>query len=190
MRVPGFQSLALAFVLVVALPAWADKPRTVLDQETGSTLVIAADPWLFARDQPLRAAHARDYVGVYPVEINTAGKRKHFLVVFYWSTVERRGEFAGATPRIDLAVDDRRVVLSPGTETPRDLGISKWPFTPPGKGSSFRVYAIDEVLIRQLATAQLVELRLPDDVDRDTEAVPTWKDGRKSIADFVAEALQ
>jgi hypothetical protein len=180
--------LLCVFVLAPGV-AGADRPRTVLDQQTGSTLVIAAQPWTFAREQPHLAAHARDYVGLQAVETNTAGKRSQFLAVFFWSTIDRRGDYAGETPRIELAVDDRRVLLSPGAATPRELGISEWPLAPPGKAARLFVYPADATLLRQIAESRMFTLRLPDDRDGDQEPIATWKDGRAALKDFLAEIL-
>ena len=181
----------LFLVASVFLPglAGADRPRSVLDEQTGSPLVIATQPWTFARDEPQLAVHARDYVGLQAVEINTAGKRSQFLAVFFWSTIDRRGDYAGETPRIELAVDDRRIVLSPGAATPRELGISQWPLPLPGKAARLFVYPADATLIRQIAESRVVTLRLPDDRDGDQEPIATWKDGRAALKDFLAEIL-
>lgn len=181
--------LLLLVSLIASGDAGADRPRTVLDQETGSTLVIATQAWTFAREEPHLAAHARDYVGLQAVEINTAGKRSQFLAVFFWSTIDRRGDFAGVTPRIELAVDDRRIVLSPGAATPRELGISLWPLSPPGKAARLFIYPADTTLIRQIAASRLVTLRLPDDRDGDEEPIATWKEGRAALKEFLAEIL-
>jgi hypothetical protein len=185
--------LVCAILVSVALPALAPAtagPSTVLDQETGSTLTISARPWLFARDEPSLAANARDYVALHAVEIDTAGKREYFLVVFFWSSIDRRGDFAGATPRMELAIDDRQVSLTPDPRTPRDLGISHWPLSSPGKGARLFVYRADTTLIRQLAQSRYASLKLLDDMDGDDEPIATWRDGRSAFKDFVAKVSE
>ncbi len=182
-------ALCVCVLLVGSLPAQAQRPRSVLDQQTGATLSLAAEPWLFARDQPHLAAHARDYVGLYAVDINTAGTHRTFLAVFFWSTIDRRKGFAGEAPRVELMVDDRRVILTPGNESARDLGISAWPLTPPGKGAVFQVYAVDATLLRQLAESRFTSVRLLDDIDGDDEPLLTWKEGRRALAEFAKAQL-
>jgi hypothetical protein len=182
-------SLLVFAVLIAPSLAGADRPRTVLDQQTGSTLVIATQAWTFAREQLHLAAHARDYIGIQAVEINTAGKRSQFLAVFFWSTIDRRGDYAGEMPRIELSVDDRRVLLSPSAATPREVGISQWPLPPPGKAARLFVYPADPTLLRQIAESHLITLRLPDDRDGDLEPIATWKDGRAALRDFLAEIM-
>ena len=167
----------------------AERPHTVLDPQTGSTLVIATQAWTFAREQPHLAAHARDYIALQAFEMNTAGKRRQFLAVFYWSTIERRGDFAGTAARVELTVDDRRITLSPAEGSLRDIGVSQWPLSPPGKGARLALYRVDPTLLRQLAEVRIATLRLLDDRDGDTEAVATWKDGRAALKDFIAEIL-
>ena len=181
--------MCVCALLAGSLPAQAQRPRSVLDQQTGATLALAAQPWLFARDQPHLAAHARDYVGLYAVDINTAGSHRTFLAVFFWSTIDRRKGFAGEVPRVELLVDDRRVRLIPGSESARDLGISAWPLAAPGKGAVFQVYAVDAALLRQLAESRFTSVRLLDDIDGDDEPLLTWKDGRRALVEFAQAVL-
>ena len=53
-------------------------------------------------DQPHLAGHARDYIALYAVEINTSGKRSYHLAAFLWSTVPGRERYAGDNPVLQL----------------------------------------------------------------------------------------
>lgn len=163
---------------------------TILDRRTGATLQLSTDPWVLALDQPHLAAHARDYIALYAVEINIAGKRSYQLAAFLWSTVPGRTRYAGDKPVLQLRVADRTLALDPLGRTPRDMGISQWPLKPPGRGAVLAIYEVDEALLRAMSTDVEVKARaasdptLPEDV-----WFEVWRSGRSAFADFRARAL-
>jgi hypothetical protein len=163
---------------------------TVLDRKTGATLQLSTEPWMLALDQPHLAAHARDYIALYAVEINSAGKRSYHLAAFLWSTVPGRTGFAGDKPVLQLRAGDRELVLDPLGRTPRDMGISQWPLKPPGRGAVLAIYEVDEALMRAMSTDIALKARpasdksLPEDVWFDV-----WRSGREAFADFCKRTL-
>jgi hypothetical protein len=163
---------------------------TILDRKTGATLQLSTRPWVLALDQPHLAAHARDYIALYAVEINTAGKRSYHLAAFLWSTVAGRDQYAGDKPVLQLRVGDRNLKLDPLGRTPRDMGISQWPLRPPGRGAVLGIYEVDEALLRAMSTDISLQARpasdptLPEDVWFDV-----WRSGREAFADFCARTM-
>lgn len=174
---------------ILGMPARAAE-GTLLDRRTGATLQLSTRPWLLALDQPHLAAHARDYIALYAIEINIAGKRGYHLAAFLWSTVPGRSQFAGDKPVLQLRVADRELKLDPHGRTPRDMGISQWPLKPPGHGAVLAIYEVDEALLRALSTDARVQARpttdasLPEDVWFDV-----WRSGREAFADFRSRTL-
>ena len=172
-----------------ATPAFAAS-GTILDRKTGATLQLSTSPWTLALDQPHLAAHARDYIALYAVEINTAGKRSYHLAAFLWSTVPGRGQYAGEKPVLQLRVGDRELTLDPLGRTPRDMGISQWPLKPPGHGAVLAIYEVDEALMRAMSTEVALRVRpasdksLPEDV-----WFEVWRSGREAFADFCRRTL-
>jgi len=172
-----------------AAPAFAAS-GTILDRKTGATLQVSTKPWVLALDQPNLAAHARDYIALYAVEINTAGKRSYHLAAFLWSTVPGRDQYAGDKPVLQLRAGDRELKLDPLGRAPRDMGISQWPLKPPGRGAVLAIYEVDEALIRAMSTDINLQARpasdksLPEDVWFDV-----WRSGRGAFADFCKRTL-
>jgi hypothetical protein len=163
---------------------------TILDRKTGATLQLSTRPWTLALDQPHLAAHARDYIALYAVEINTAGKRGYHLAAFLWSTVPGRDQYAGDKPVLQLRVGDRELTLDPLGRTPRDMGISQWPLKAPGHGAVLAIYEVDEALLRAMSTDITLQVRpasdksLPEDV-----WFEVWRSGREAFADFRRRTL-
>jgi len=186
------RALLGGLLLSALLPAAAlAASGTILDRKTGATLQLATRPWVLALDQPHLAAHARDYIALYAVEINTAGKRSYHLAAFLWSTVPGRGQYAGDKPVLQLRAGDRELKLDPLGRTPRDMGISQWPLKPPGRGAVLAIYEVDEALLRMMSTDVRLQARaasdptLPEDVWFDV-----WRSGRAAFADFCARTLE
>jgi hypothetical protein len=183
---------ALLGLLLCALAANPALPaaKSVLDRITGATIQLSTAPWVLALEQLHMAAHTRDYLALYAVEINIAGKRSYHLAAFFWSTVPGRTQYAGANPTVTLRVGDRELKLDPLGKTPRDMGISRWPLQLPGKGAVLAVYEVDEALLRTLAVEQPVLARpesdrtLPEDV-----WFEVWRSGSRAFAEFCERTL-
>ncbi|MEO8308748.1 MAG: hypothetical protein ABI616_11990 [Pseudomonadota bacterium] len=160
-------------------------PRSVLDRSTGATIVVSEQPWTLSLEQPQLAANSRDYIALYAVEVNIAGKIRHLLAAFYWSTVPGRSGFAGTTPELVLRVEDRQLLLKPLGQTPRDVGISKWPLDPPGRGAQLVIYEVDTGLLGQLGRASGCQARINNDPTTPVDVwYEVWRDGRAAFKAF------
>jgi hypothetical protein len=168
----------------------ATAERSVLDRSTGATIQLSTAPWVLALDQPNMAAHTRDYIELYAVEINIAGARRYHLAAFFWSTVPGRTKYAGTSPTMTLRLGDRELRLDPLGKTPRDMGISRWPLQPPGRGATLAVYEVDEALLRTMATEVGIlahpesDPTLPPDV-----WFEVWRSGQSAFAEFCARTM-
>ena len=58
-----------------------------LDTQTGVTVLRATVPMILYSDNSAYAAHARDFVYLGPIEVNTSGVRSHYLWFGIWSTI-------------------------------------------------------------------------------------------------------
>jgi hypothetical protein len=181
----------LCVLLLIAVPALAAAPHSVLDRGTGATIQTAAKPWIFALDQPQLAANTRDYIALYAVEINIGGNRRHYLAGFFWSTVPGRQQFAGASPAVSLQVDDRAERLSAKNLRPRDVGISRWPLPLPGRGAVLAVYEVDPALLRQIGLATHLQLRPETDATLPPDVwFTSWREARGAFQSFAEQVLQ
>jgi hypothetical protein len=59
-----------------------------LDPVTGVTVTRAATPLVFYRDTSARAAYARDYVNLGPIQVNRMGQHRYFIWLGVWSTMQ------------------------------------------------------------------------------------------------------
>src|SRR5271166_5150396 len=86
--------LLMALMALMALPACTGTPRApsqqVLDEQSGNTLLIVKQPLVFARERIDVAAHARDYATLVAVEVDASGSYHDYLLLYRWSTVDKR----------------------------------------------------------------------------------------------------
>jgi hypothetical protein len=159
--------------------------RQHLDRRTGASLAIASDPWVFAREQPHLAAHARDYLSLHALDVNVGGRRATYLAVFDWSTVDRRRRpTRSGDARLLLLLDDRRVPLGDDVE-PRAAGLSEWPLERPGRGARLRVYPVEGELLRYWSKAASVRIVSEGDPDDPEARFESWREGRAALARLI-----
>lgn len=180
----------LAWLILVGAVCVAAPPREILDRGTGATLHVSERPWVLALEQPQLAAHARDYVALYAVEIDTSGRRSYHLAAFFWSTVPGRDRYAGDHPSLTLQVDDRQLRLDPLGKSPQDAGVSRWPLAPPARGALLTIYEVDTALLRQLAGNGRVRARPESDPTLPPDLwFEPWRSGNRAFAAFVAATV-
>src|ERR1700674_4900727 len=62
----------------------------IFDEETASTLLVVSKPLVFARERSDVAAHSLDYATIVAVEDDRSGEYAQYLLLYRWSTVDRR----------------------------------------------------------------------------------------------------
>ncbi len=164
-------------------------PRDVLDESSGETLLVSGEPVIFARERTDVAANARDYLSALAVRDDRNGRFATWLVIYRWSTVDKR--FGGASGPyvgpLQVSADDRRLSLQP------------LPVIPPVVNSSgIRLLADADVIpsvhlinndeLRAIATARVISLRY--DADQPSLPYHIWKDGRRSLKTWLARVSQ
>lgn len=165
-------------------------PAEHLDTRSGDTLVVAAQPIVFARERSDVAARARDYTTLVAVETDRAGRYDAYLVVHRWSTIDRRVEDlpAAADGTLRLVADGRELLLKPLPALPPALGDGGVLHAPDTARYVTWAYATDLATLQYLAESEALTLRFP------RESLPIdftlWSDGRGSWRELAARGIQ
>jgi hypothetical protein len=161
--------------------------RTILDTETGNTLLLVTRPLVFARARTDVAAHARDYATLVAVELDVAGKYSDYLLLYRWSTVDRRMSPSSAADggQLQIEADGRKLVLLPLARLPLDVPGRDGLYYPRHADAVAFGYQIDVATLRFIALSQHLTVRLP----QESLDLPfsLWEDGRASLAQFVRD---
>jgi hypothetical protein len=179
----------LAVALTVLAGCAAGPPpatREILDEETGNTFFVVTRPLVFARNRADVAAFTRDYATLVAVAVNESGKYSEYLLLYRWSTVDRRmlpppDPTAG---ELRILADGRTLDLHPLEQVPVSV-VSRAELREPNHGDAIaHAYKIDLPTLRFLAASQTLAVQLPK------EALDTpfelWRDGRPDLERFVA----
>lgn len=177
-------SLTLAGTLAAAPAAG---PRSeYLDEHSGDTLAIVTQPMQFSRERTDVAAHARDFATLVAMEASNGGKYSDYLLLYRWSTVDKRmspppGPDEG---KLRIVADGRVLELNPMESVPFDLSRRKELQLPKHADVVVRAYVVDAATLRFLANSgELVFLRLPQ--ERLDAPFALTGDGRAALAQFV-----
>jgi hypothetical protein len=163
----------------------AQPSHEFLDERTGNTLLVVPKPLVFARERTDVAAHARDYATVVAVEIDQSGKYSEYLLLYRWSTVDRRmspppDPQAG---ELKILVDGRVIDLMPMEQLPVGLARPRELHLPPHGDVVTRAYLVDEATLRFIAESRELAVRMPQE-SLDTPFA-LWEDGRKALEQFL-----
>jgi hypothetical protein len=166
------------------LPA-ARPSHEFLDERTGNTLLVVPKPLVFARERTDVAAHARDYATMVAVEIDQSGKYSEYLLLYRWSTVDRRmspppDPQAG---ELKILADGRVIDLMPMEQLPVGLSRPRELHLPEHGDVVTRAYVVDEATLRFIAESRDIVVRMP----QESLDIPftIWEDGRKALAQFL-----
>lgn len=167
-RSGGVRRQRLGFALAAATSAFigcATVSEDILqyqDERTAVTVTVATRPVVLAREVPVLAANARDYISLTAVEVNRTGQRRYYLFGYRWSTIDR------GTPGHDpageewvLQVDDRILNLKMSQAEFSTAGLSRMPVAAPAPGAAPVVFPTDRATLEQIAAARRLSARLP-----------------------------
>ena len=186
-------NIRLALILVLtALPSCAAQPRApsqeIFDEETASTLLVVSKPMVFARERSDVAAHSRDYATLVAVEDDRSGQYTQYLLLYRWSTVDRRmlpppDPDAG---QLLILADGRTIDLKPLERPPTSLAHARALHVPEHGDVVYRAYRVDSAMLRFIAASHELFVRMPQE-PLDTPFA-LWEDGRSALARFLQGA--
>ena len=186
-------SVALILALT-ALPACRSRPPAAspenFDERTGNTLRVVAKPLVFARERTDVAAHARDYATLVAVEVDHSGKASEYLLLYRWSTVDRRMS-APPDPQageLRILAEGRAIDLMPLAELPIGLSRGRELHVPNHGDLVTHAYSVDVTTLRFIAASRELSVRMPQE-QLDTP-FSMWEDGRPALGRFLERAQQ
>lgn len=189
MRRPCLSAMLVIAAMLAACASSANRAptRELLDEASGSTLLIVERPIVFARARTDVAANARDYVTMVATHEDRSGKFSTWLIVHRWSTVDPRyaGPMRGRSGELRIIADDRELVLNAVAPEPSFLQRREGLFQPASAGAQSSAYAVDAPTLHFIASAHTLSLRYSDDPLLIPYAV--WEDGRPALQAWLAD---
>lgn len=187
-------NMRLALLLVLtALTSCTTRPSRassaeIFDEQTGSTLLVVSKPLVFARDRSDVAAHSRDYATLVAVENDRSGEYVQYLLLYRWSTVDRRMSPPPGADEGELRIlaDGRTIELKPLERPPTSLAQRRALHVPEHGDIVYRSYRVDSATLHFIAASREISVRMPQE-QLDTPFT-LWEDGRGALAQFLERA--
>jgi hypothetical protein len=153
----------LGLILLLGLAACASTAKLInedLDPVTSVTVTSTKTPMLFYRDNPARAAYARNYLHLAPIEINRSGSYRYYIWISAWSTMET-ADLAERRDRLESIIvfaDSEPVILQLAGWTPDAIGASEPAYLKPVASAADAYYEVTIDQIRHITNAKDVRL--------------------------------
>jgi hypothetical protein len=158
-----------------------------LDMGTGATVMRATVPLVLYSDNSAYAAHARDFVYMGPVEVNSRGTSSHYLWLGIWSTIrddERLSPDRRGFESVVLFVDGEPFPLELAGWTLEAIGVSQPVYVKPVASAADAYYHITLDQVRRLAIADRIDLRVGAASPRAYELWDQQKMARTALQEF------
>ena len=179
-------------LLLTAVACCASRPlkasTEIFDEQTGSTLLVVSKPLVFARERSDVAAHARDYATLVAVENDRSGEYTQYLLLYRWSTVDRRMSPPPGPDEGELKIlaDGRTIDLKPLERPPTSLANGRALHVPEHNEVVYRAYRVDPSMLHFIAGSRDLSVHMPQE-QLDTPFT-LWEDGRGALAQFLERA--
>jgi len=180
---------AIALYVLVTSGCSSDSAmvRDQLDPVTSVTISYCQTPMVFYRDVSGRAAYARDFVHLAPLEVNRGGDFRYYLWLGIWNTME--------DPRVDQSRDgfESIVIFADGEPLPLEIagwtvaaiGASKPVYLKPVASAADAYYAVTVDQLRLIAEARDVRLITTGSRNESYEPWDNQRSARESLTEFL-----
>ena len=162
-----------------------------LDPLTGVTITSSSTPLVMYRDEPSRAAYARNFLHVGPLQINRSGDYQYFLWVGMWSTTPTTDVTASQNgfDSIILFVDGEPLPLDASGWTPAVIGASEHVYVKPVASTLDVYYRVTTDQIRLIAEGSDIRLQTTGSSPRSFELWDEQTSAREALREFFRQVL-
>lgn len=180
-------------MLVVGCASTEPAPtvREILDPQTGVTITYSNRPLIFYRDNSGRAAFAKNYLHLGPLEVNRSGTYQYFLWVAGWSTMESASSFEHreGLESIIIFADGEPLLLDLAGQTPGTIGASEPVYLKPVASAVEAYYRVTADQIRLIAEADEIRLRTSEANPREYGLWDDQQGARNDLREFINRAF-
>lgn len=158
--------------------------RSKLDPLTSVTISYSQTPMVFYRDVSGRAAYARDYVHLAPLEVNRSGNYRYYLWLGIWNTMEdaRSGQSRDGFESVVIYADGEPLPFDIAGWTPAAIGASEPVFLKPVASASDAYYEVTADQLRLIAEATDIRLQ---STGPSSESYEPWDDQNSAKAGLI-----
>ena len=165
--------------------------RETLDPLTGVTVTSSNRPLIMYRENSGRAAFARNYLHVGPIQVNRRGTYQYYLWVAGWSTMQSAShlEYLDNLESIVIFADGEPLLLDLAGRTPATIGTSEPVYLKPVASAIDGYYRVTADQIRLIAEASEVRLRTSEANPRDYGLWDKQQGAKSDLLEFIRRAF-
>jgi hypothetical protein len=162
-----------------------------LDPNTGVTVTFSSVPLILYRDNPSRAAYARNYVHLGPIQVNRTGSYRYYLWVGIWNTMQAAdiSEHRDGFESIIVFADGEPLTLELAGWTPASIGTSEPTYIKPVASTADAYYEVTVDQIRLIADAKDIRVQATGTSPREFQLWDEQVSARNSLAEFLNRAF-
>jgi hypothetical protein len=158
-----------------------------LDPLTGVTVTFAETPLVLYRDNPSRAAYARNFVHLGPIQVNRAGSYRYYLWLGIWNTmqVEDLSGHRDGFESIIVFADGEPLTLELVGWTPEAIGASEPTYLKPVASTADAYYEVTADQIRLIANSRDIRIHVVGTSPKEFQLWDDQMSARNSLAEFL-----
>ncbi|MDH3338065.1 MAG: hypothetical protein OER22_03855 [Gammaproteobacteria bacterium] len=184
-------STAVAFLLLASCSSSGSLLPSKLDPLTAVTITYSKAPLVFYRNESGRAAHARDYVHLGPLEVNRSGTYSYYLWLGIWNTMQ---DARGDEPRdgfdaIVVFADGEPLPLEIAGWTPAAIGASEHAYMKPVASAADAYYAVTVDQLRMIAEATDLRVQSTGPQGKSYEPWDSQASAKASLTAFLSASV-
>lgn len=158
-----------------------------IDPVTSVTVSYSRTPMVFYRDVSGRAAYARDFVHMAPLEVNRSGEYRYYLWLGIWTTMANAGP---TQPRdgfesIVVYADAEPLPLHLAGWAGDAIGLSEPVFLKPVASATDAYFAVSIDQLRLIMEAKDLRLQIIGPRDDTYEPWDDQRSGKASLVEFL-----
>jgi hypothetical protein len=183
-----------ATIFLLALLACAGPNSAIqskLDPKTSATITYSQTPLVFYRDDSGKAAFARNYLHLGPLEVNRMGSIHYYLWLGIWNTMQDAGsgESHDGFESIVIFVDGEPLPLELSGWSQADIGASEAVYVRPVATATDAYYEITIDQLRLIAASKDLRVQPAGAGTRGYELWDEQKSARKALNEFLKNSL-
>jgi len=184
----------VATTILLTLAACASQPgaiRNKLDPTTAVTITYSRTPMVFYRDDSGKAAFARNYVHLGPLEVNRTGSFQYYLWLGIWNTMQdaESGEPRNGFESIVIYADGEPLALELTGWTPAAIGATEPVYVRPVASAADAYYEVTVDHLRLIAASREIRVQSTGPGTRTYEMWDKQESARKSLNEFLRNSV-
>lgn len=162
-----------------------------LDTQTGVTITFSETPLVFYRDDSGKAAHARNFINVGPIEVNRMGQYRYFLWLGIWNTLQddELGGVRNGFETIVIFADGEPLSLDLAGWTAAAIGASEHVYIRPVASAADAYYELTVDELRLIAASTDLRIQPTGPSARSYELWDEQKAARAGFVEFLKNSV-